>query len=138
MDRLFSGLQKRTEAGTEAHIKTPEEKLPEVFQNDEPYMQKSREVYKATGKATALPHPSQKITITDRSGNENEYTISGEDWDRYTEIYNAAYQTYITQKGKRWDTLNETEKQKILTGAHTAGNKAMREQYARENGIRMK
>ena len=126
--------------GSASYKPTAEEKLPQTFKSDEDrtYMQRASEVYSATGKESALPHPSQKLTITDRLGNQEDYTIADEDWDRYTEIYKVAYESYMVRKGARWETLTDKQKQQLLTSAHSAGNKAMREQYARENGIQMK
>ena len=126
--------------GSASYKPTEEEKLPQVFKDDEDqeYMQRSKEVYDATGKSSALPHPSQKLTITDRLGNQEDYAIPDEDWDRYTEIYKVAYESYMVRKGGRWNTLTDKQKQQLLTSAHSAGNKAMREQYAREHGIQMK
>lgn len=126
--------------GSASYRPTEEEKLPQVFKDDEDqmYMQRSKEVYDATGKSSALPHPSQKLTITDRLGNQEDYAIPDEDWDRYTEIYKVAYESYMVRKGGRWNTLTDKQKQQLLTSAHSAGNKAMREQYAREHGIQMK
>ena len=127
----------REQYAAENGFATKADALPETFKADEnqPYMQRSMEVFNATGKASALPHPSKDLTITDRRGEQMEYRIPDEDWDRYTEVYKAAYERYLNRKGARWETLTDKQKQSLLSSAHSEGNKAMKELYSRENGI---
>ena len=141
-DRVFGAIQKRFQYGGDAHIKTPEERLPVVFQTDRSnnsrYMQMSQEVYNATGKESALPHPSRNITLHTSAGEELEVTIPDESWDRYTNMYKVAYENYLLRNGASWDLLTDKQKTQMLTNAHSAGNKAIREGYAMDNGILLK
>lgn len=143
-DRVFEGVRKRAEEGAYAHIKTPVEKMPDTFLNDSDslYMQRVMEVYDGSGegsqKSAALPHPSQSFTLTDRRGNEEEYTIDDDEWDYYTNVYKQAYEQYIVRKGARWDTMSSKDQYNLLKSAHTAANKAMKTAYAKDHRIQIK
>jgi hypothetical protein len=123
--------------GSASYKPTDVEKLPETFasDSDKDYMIKAQEVYGLTGKSSALPHPDKELTITNRAKVKDEYTISDEEWPRYTDAYKEAYQRYLdtNSKARRWDTLDTDGKKQVMSDAHSAGNKAMRELYAIEH-----
>lgn len=137
VDRFLGSIQRIFEEGKRAHIKTPVEKLPETFSvdMDKPYMQKAMEVYSATNSTAALPHPSQTISVQNRKKISDDYTITEDEWPRYTEIYKIAYDKYLgtNKDARKWNTLDMDKKKQILTNAHSAGNDAMRDMYKREH-----
>lgn len=129
-------------AGSVSHKPTAVEELPQIFKSDadKNYMAQAMEVYNVNGKSAALPHPDRKFELTTRTGEKAEYEIPDEEWEHYTTTYRNEYERYMTtnDKAKRWATLTEEGKYNVLKAAHVAANKAMKEQYARENGIILK
>ena len=53
-------------------------------------------------------------------------------------MYRVAYENYLLRNGATWDLMTEKQKSQMLTNAHSAGNKAIREAYAMDNGIMLK
>ena len=155
-DRIFGGLEKRFKRGYYAHVKTAEEKLPTVFQNDldsatdggDDYTNRCMEVYNGAsgsglggGKSEALPHPSKSYKVKDsKTGKEREITISDDEWDRYTEIYRDKYRDYIMRStnGKKWKQLDDKGKYDLLKAAARAANDYMKKLYNKEHGIAAK
>ena len=142
-DRALGEIQKRLTAGKTVHIKNDVEKMPEVFQNDtnSVYMQRATSLYgdpssEGYQKAASVPHPSRKLTITDKYGNEEDYVIPDDEWPIYTEMYRREYESYVLRKGARWDTMSDADRFKLLKNAHSSANKTMREAYAKNNGIK--
>ena len=50
----------------------------------------------------------------------------------------VAYENYLLRNGATWDLMTEKQKSQMLTNAHSAGNKAIREAYAMDNGIMLR
>lgn len=146
-DRALGALEKRIYEGPYAHVPTPEEKISQTFQDDfeEPYMQKALSVFNGSGsgagKSAALPHPSYSFTIKDQRGNEVECEITPDEVDMYDKVYKDTYTEYlrddskIRKDRKPWDTMTEEEQYNRLKNAHSAANKAVRDQYAKDHGI---
>ena len=132
-DRLVGATLKRLMTGDMAHIKTPEEKLPQIFMDDteEQYMKLSKGLYDATGNANILPHPTRSITIKDV-----DYEIPDADWDRYLSAYRDAYMNHVY---KRYDeSMTDEQKAKVFSGsgsAHSAGMTAIRDLYKSEHNL---
>ena len=104
----------------------PVEKVPDVFKEDseQPYMQRAMEVYEATGKASALPHPSYTF-----SSNHVEYEVAEEDQDEFNTRYKIAYVKSINKSMVKWDLMTDDEKLDALTSAHNAGRDAAKKWY---------
>ena len=146
-DRVLGNLEKAVKEGAYVHIPTSAERLPQVFKDDknEAYMQRVMSVYDSGDSESfgyhsdsALPHPSYSFAVTDsRTGAETEYEIPEEGREKYTEAYRLAYGNYVmrSEKGMRWETLTDYERYNVLKGAHSAGNKAMRDLYKKEHRI---
>ena len=151
VDRVFGSIRKGFEEGKTVHIKNDVEKLPETFAGDmdSEYMQRALSVWNGDAegsesygyhKEAALPHPSQTFTLNTRNNGEEEYTIPDDEWPMYMDIYKAEYNRYVmlSDKGRRWDTLNDKERYDLLKAAAASANKKMKESYARNNGIKLK
>lgn len=119
--------------GTRAHIPTAYETMPSVFKADEnaEYMKRATEVYQATGKDSALPHPQTDFKATPKGGKQTKYTVESQYWDRYIAEYQRTYEKKFAEKtkGKNWDSLDDEEKLSILTSTHTAANNAAKSWY---------
>ena len=53
-------------------------------------------------------------------------------------MHRVAYENYLLRNGATWDLMTEKQKSKMLTNAYSAGNKAIREAYAMDNGIMLR
>ena len=159
-DRIFGKIQKRTQFGQYVHVKTDVEKLPDVFQKDvdeaingsdesanAAYMKRAMSVYNGPegsglggGKSEALPHPSMKYTVTLWNGQKQDVEIPENEQEMYAEIYKKKYEAYImtSSKGRRWETLKDTEKYDLLKAAARAANDAMKKAYNSKHHIRTK
>lgn len=123
-------------AGSESHKPTAIEKMPDTFKEDteDKYMQKALEVYNDENSpgyqnGAALPHPSTTFTAKNRKGEEVEYTISDEEYNKYAEIYKKEYSAYLDRKGSRWNQMSGKEKYDLLKAAAASANKKMKEAY---------
>ena len=134
----------RAQEGKYAHVPTNDERIHQTFKDDadKDYMKMAMEVYNGSGegsqKEASLPHPSQKFTLTDVTGKEHEIDIPDGDFDEYVNIYKKEYNRAVLKYKGKWATLNDKQKYQALKNAHSAGNKALREWYAKKNGIRIK
>ena len=118
---MFEGVFADKTAANAAK-KNNEQTMPKIFKDDmeQDYMKQAYEVYRATGKDSALPHPSYTMKIEGK-----EYTVPDELKERYNSDYRIAYMKYMREHSAKWSTLSDEEKLTVLQGAHqSAGNKA--------------
>lgn len=135
-ERYITGQNVATNAlfeGAYAHIPDAYDKMDQTFKDDsdEMYMQRANSVWEATGKDSALPHPNSSFTFKKQT-----YEIEAADWDNYTLQYKMAYQKYLVDNGKMWDTLDTDEQLELLKKAHTAGHNAAVGWYKKLHGIK--
>ena len=113
---------------------TAYDELPQTFLDDEdqPYMQKAKTVFDATGKASALPHPNTEFEL-----GGTEYEIGDEDWDGWTAAYKAGYTRYLeSDRGARgFENMTSEEQLAVLKKAHTAGHEASKKWYLKKHEI---
>lgn len=113
---------------------TAYDELPQTFLDDEdqPYMQKAKTVFDATGKASALPHPNTEFEL-----GGTEYEIGDEDWDGWTAAYKMGYTRYLeSDRGARgFENMTSEEQLAVLKKAHTAGHNASKEWYLKKHEI---
>ena len=116
--------------GAYGHIPTADETMPQTFQNDmsQPYMQKAMEVYQATNKDSALPHPSFKF-----SANHVEYEVAPEQQEMYTNKYKTAYNKALSKYNSKWSIMTNDEKLDALSSAHRSGHEAAKKWYLSVN-----
>ena len=119
--------------GARAYIPNVYDKMEQTFKDDsgDEYMQRANAVWEATGKDSALPHPNSSFT-----SNKTTYEIDTADWDNYTLQYKMAYQKYLVDNGKLWDSLKADDQLEILKSAHTAGHNAAVKWYKKLHGIK--
>lgn len=100
--------------------------MSDTFKADEnkSYMQKSRAVWEATGKDSALPHPN-----TSFDEQKTTYEIGAEDWDGWETAYRDAYENYVARNASKWDGMTDEEKLGVLTKAHSEGHNAAKAWY---------
>lgn len=105
---------------------TTREKLSDIFQadSDKDYMQKATNVWEATGKDSALPHPN-----TSFDEQKTTYEIGAEDWDGWETAYRDAYENYVARNASKWDGMTDEEKLGVLTKAHSEGHNAAKAWY---------
>ncbi len=137
-EKYITGMNVATNmlyAGTIAHIPTAYEKLPQTFRDDEgeEYMQWAKSVYDATGKTSALPHPS-----TTFSSNGIEYNVDDEHADGFLKEYKTAYKLYLKQNGKQWAVLSSEDKLEILKKAHEKARDKAKAWYLDQPGVKKK
>lgn len=126
--------------GTAIQAPTAYDRMEQTFKDDEqqPYMQRAAEVYKATGEDSALPHPNTSFSVTDKTTKEKMvYEIEPEDWDTWVADYKAAYMEYIAKNGRAWESLTDTQKLYILREAHSRGHENAKKKYAKIHGIKL-
>ena len=151
MDKTIGEVMKRVTFGKTAQIPTDAERIPQTFKNDanEPYMQMTMGLYNemsamtpaqirdATGEntdvSTLLPDPPRKIKIKNELGITNDYVIPKDDWEEYDVVYRNAYGSYLVANGSGWETLSYKRKREIISGARSAGNQAVKNQYVIKN-----
>lgn len=100
--------------------------LDETFLNDadQPYMQRAKSVFEATGEASALPHPN---TYFDEGG--VRYEIEGtDDWDNWNAAYKNGYIGYLSSV-TGWDTMSPDEQLAHMKKAHSKGHEAAKAVY---------
>ena len=100
--------------------------LSDTFKNDadQRYMQMAQDVYNATGKAYALPHPKYTVTI-----DHKDYEVDESFRANFDKIYKEAYNKYLV-KIRNWADLNYDERLRVMKGAHdSAQSKATNEYY---------
>lgn len=129
--------------GQYANVPTNADRIDDTFKNDSNamYMQRAMGVYNGAsgsdlggGKSASLPHPDRELKI-----NNQKYTITDKEWSTYTAVYKQAYIKSLNKyNNAAWNKMSDTEKYQKLKNAHTAANKAMRERYARDHGIKIK
>jgi len=129
--------------GQYVNVPTNADRIDDTFKNDSNamYMQRAMGVYNGAsgtdlggGKTAALPHPDRELKI-----NNQKYTIADDEWGNYTAVYKQAYEKSLKQyNNAAWNKMSDTEKYQKLKNAHTAANKAMRLQYAKDHGIKIK
>lgn len=107
--------------------------MPQTFKDDEnePYMQKSKAVYEATGERSALPHPQMTFKL-----NGVEYEIASEDQDTYNSLYKTTYQKYIAANSGKWDAMTDDERLDVLNDAHNKARDAAKGWYKKKHNIK--
>jgi hypothetical protein len=107
--------------------------MPQTFKDDEnePYMQKSKAVYEATGERSALPHPQMNFT-----SKGVEYEIAPEDQDTYNSLYKTTYQKYIAANSGKWDAMTNDERLDVLNDAHNKARDTAKGWYKKKHNIK--
>ncbi len=107
--------------------------MPQTFKDDEnePYMQKSKAVYEATGNRNALPHPQMNFT-----SKGVEYEIAPEDQDTFNSMYKTTYQKYIAANSAKWDTMTNDERLDVLNDAHNKARDTAKGWYKKKHNIK--
>lgn len=135
-EKYVAGLNIATNAlyeGAYLTIPTAMDKLDQVFKadSDQMYMQRATEVWEATGKDSALPHPNTSYTSKGVT-----YEVGVEDMENWMAQYKMGYQDYLVRKGARWDAMSDEEKLELLKSAHSAGHDAARKWHMKLHGIK--
>ena len=107
--------------------------MPQTFKDDEnePYMQKSKAVYEATGERSALPHPQMKFT-----SQGVEYEIAPEDQDTFNSMYKTTYQKYVAANSAKWDAMTNDERLDVLNDAHNKARDTAKGWYKKKHNIK--
>ncbi len=135
-EKYVAGLNIATNAlyeGAYLTIPTAMDKLDQVFKadSDQMYMQRATEVWEATGKDSALPHPNTSYTSKGVT-----YEVGVEDMENWMAQYKMGYQDYLVKNSGNWGALNDEERLEILKGAHSAGHDAARKWHMKLHGIK--
>ena len=126
--------------GTTIQAPTAYDRMEQTFKDDEqqPYMQRASEVYKATGNDSALPHPNTGFSVKDRITKEDaEYVVEPEYWNTWVLDYKSAYVEYLAKNGRGWEMMTDAQKLDVLKKAHSAGHEAAKKRYAKIHGIKL-
>lgn len=114
-------------------LPTAFELMPQVFllDEDQPYMQRSKEVWEATGKDSALPHPNLSFSI-----DGVKYEVEDADEGNFILQYQKAYADYVDKHMVGWDKRSSDEQLDILSSAHTAAGNAAKKWYKKLKRIK--
>lgn len=126
--------------GTTIQAPTAYDRMEQTFKDDEqqPYMQRASEVYKATGNDSALPHPNTGFSVKDKITKEDaEYVVEPEYWGTWVLDYKSAYVEYLAKNGRGWEMMTDAQKLDVLKKAHSAGHEAAKKRYAKIHGIKL-
>lgn len=126
--------------GTTIQAPTAYDRMEQTFKDDEqqPYMQRASEVYKATGSDSALPHPNTGFSVKDKITKEDaEYVVEPEYWNTWVLDYKSAYVEYLAKNGRGWEMMTDAQKLDVLKKAHSAGHEAAKKRYAKIHGIKL-
>jgi len=102
------------------------------LESGEPYMRYAEEVFAATGKDSAVPHPNKGF-----SDKGVQYVIPEEYWDEWATEYKEAYMKHLDKNTGEWEEITTDERLEIMTDAHTAGHAQAKKwwlKYHREDG----
>lgn len=106
------------------------EKLPEIYQTDydagASYMQRAKEVWEVNGNDAALPHVSYSF-----SDKKIKYEVPEEDQEQFNATYKKEYQLYVNKAANdaQWERLSDEEKLEVLKKAHSAAQKAAKDEW---------
>jgi len=116
--------------GSSIRQSTTYEKLPQAFRDDfdagDEYMTRSKEVWDATGKDSALP----KVNLS-FSADGTDYSVAPEYIERYTLEYQISYEVAVDNINN-WDELTDDERLEELSKAHRKAHDRAKSWYLKK------
>jgi hypothetical protein len=122
MDQWLNG-------GATAVKPTAIDTLDDIFKTDlqsgGQYMQRASDVYMATGKDVAVPHPLKSF-----SKDKIEYTIKPDEWNGWVNTYKTQYQIEVARYSDvAWAAMTQADQLAALDKAHDKAHVKAKEWY---------
>lgn len=115
-------------ASAKTQKKSNADTLPQTFRDDadKDYMQKAQAVYQATGKNSALPHPSYSF-----KSEGHEYTVDEASREGYDAEYKKWYLKYLNDNKVlvKWDSMDDEQRLSKMQGAHNSAISKAKQWY---------
>lgn len=87
---------------------------------------RASQVFEATGKGGALPHPNKSFTA-----DKVEYVIPDDRWDEWELTYTEAYRRHVDSAGRKWESMSDEERLDLMMDAHAKGHDAAKKWFLR-------